>query len=47
LPSIDIPESVIADYEWIEAGKPYREFLIPADVVNRYGPPHVVEDEFA
>ena len=41
--SLDIPESVIAEYEWVEEGKPYREFLVPADTVNEYGPP-TVED---
>lgn len=24
----------IADYEWVEDGKPYREWLIPAAVLN-------------
>jgi hypothetical protein len=32
--SIDLPEEVIANYEWIEEGKPYREWLIPARVAN-------------
>ena len=40
-----IPEEVIAPYEWIEEGKGYREFLVPAEVVNRYGPPQVCEEE--
>ena len=35
----DIPENVIAEYEWIEEGKGFREFLIPGEVVNRYGLP--------
>lgn len=43
--SIDIPDNVIADYEWIEEEKPYREFLIPAEIVNRYGPPKVEDVE--
>jgi hypothetical protein len=25
---LSMPESDIADYEWIEEGKPYREWLI-------------------
>ena len=33
---IDIPESVIADYEIIEQSKGYREWCIPAEIVNRY-----------
>jgi len=24
----------IADYEWIEDGKPYREWLVPASFLN-------------
>jgi len=43
--AIEIPENAIAEYEWIEDGKPYREFLIPASLANQYGPPKIVEDE--
>lgn len=43
--TLDIPEDVLADYEWVEEGKPYREFLVPAGVVNRYGPPTIDEDD--
>jgi hypothetical protein len=32
--SLDISESELARYEWIEEGKGYREFLIPAELVN-------------
>ncbi len=42
---LDIPEEVIAEYEWIEEGKRYREFLVPAEIVNRYGPPRIYEEE--
>ncbi len=31
---IELPEKVIADYEWVEEGKPYREWLIPARLIN-------------
>src|SRR4030095_2052810 len=41
--TIEIPEEVIAQYEWVEEGKPYREFLAPAALINQYGPP--VEEE--
>ena len=41
---IEIPESVIAEYEWIEEGKPYREFLVPAIIVNQYGPPRIFNE---
>lgn len=42
---INIPEEVVAEHEWIEEGKPYREFLVPAEIVNRYGPPRIVSQE--
>ena len=31
----------------VEDERPYREFLVPADVLNEYGPPRVVSDEAA
>ena len=43
--SVEIPEEVLETYEWIEEGKPYREFLIPADVVNSYGPPENCDED--
>jgi hypothetical protein len=36
---IDVPEPLIVQYEWIERGKGFREFLVPAELVNRFGPP--------
>lgn len=44
---IEIPEHVVADYEWVEENKRYREWLVPAEVVNAFGPPRVCEDEEA
>ena len=41
---IEIPEELIEIYEWIEEGKGYREFLIPADLANRHGPPQLVSE---
>jgi hypothetical protein len=32
--ALDIDEAVIAAYEWIEEGKPYREWLVPAALPN-------------
>jgi hypothetical protein len=30
-------EHKIAEFEWIEDGKPYREWLIPASLINECG----------
>lgn len=35
--AIEIGESLIAPFEWIEEGKPYREWLVPAALVNTHG----------
>jgi hypothetical protein len=43
--TIEIPDDEIAKYEWIEKGKPYREFLVPAILLNRYGPPVLAIEE--
>ena len=32
------------EFEWVEEGKGYREFLVPADIVNQYGRPRVVDE---
>jgi hypothetical protein len=35
---LEIPEEVVAPFEWF-VGLSYREFLMPARIVNQYGPP--------
>lgn len=35
--SLDCAEGDIRDFEWIEEGKSYREWLIPASFVNAHG----------
>jgi len=42
--AIEIPEEDISDLEWVEEGKPYREWLVPAALLNSYGPPVVTDD---
>lgn len=32
----DVPECLVAEFEWIEDGKGYREFLVPAAILNQY-----------
>jgi hypothetical protein len=44
--AIEIPEEVLTPFEWV-GGMGYREFLIPAEVVNRYGPPRVHGGDYA
>ena len=34
--SVEVPENVMAEHEWIQEGKPYREFLMPAAIANNY-----------
>jgi hypothetical protein len=34
---LDPSEVELADFEWVEEGKTYREWLVPAAVLNRYG----------
>ncbi|HAR94674.1 MAG TPA: hypothetical protein DCR97_01725 [Deltaproteobacteria bacterium] len=43
--TIEVPDDAIAQYEWVEKGKTYREFLVPAKVLNRYGPPVIAMEQ--
>ena len=40
---IEVPFEDIEEFEWKEEGKDYREWCIPADVVNQYGKPILTE----
>jgi len=42
--AIEIPEDTISEFEWIEEAKTIREWLIPAALLNSYGPPVVTDD---
>jgi len=42
--AVEMTESEISQYEWIEQGKPYREFLVPAAEINSRMKTRVVED---
>ena len=33
---VEIPEEAVTPYEWVEEGRSHREFLVPAEIVNRY-----------
>jgi hypothetical protein len=39
--TLEVPEAELLDFEWVEEGKGYREFLVPAATLNKYGPPSV------
>ncbi|MHC4789440.1 MAG: hypothetical protein ACYS8K_09605 [Planctomycetota bacterium] len=34
--TLDLDESALAPYEWIDPDKPYREWLVPADLLNEH-----------
>ena len=34
---VQLPPDLVEQYEWKEEGKPYREFLVPANLINRRG----------
>ncbi|MAG96781.1 MAG: hypothetical protein QGI83_20100 [Candidatus Latescibacteria bacterium] len=42
---IEVPRRTVEEWEVVEEGKPYRRFLIPAEIVNRHGQPKVVAEE--
>jgi hypothetical protein len=35
--TLDCTETDLAEFEWVEEGKPYREWLMPAEIINRLG----------
>jgi cyanophycinase-like exopeptidase len=39
---LEVPESVAARFAWRDPAKPYRQFVLPREVANRYGPPRRV-----
>jgi hypothetical protein len=39
--TFDVPIDLFERYEWIEEGKPYRESLIPAAVLNGFAAPRI------
>ena len=41
--ALEIPDELFAEYEWVQEDATYRGSLIPATILNRYGPPKVVK----
>lgn len=35
--AVEVPSDLVEPYEWIEEGKGYREFLVPAALLNAQG----------
>lgn len=42
---VEIAADLVERYEWIEHGKPYREFLVPAAMLNEHGTVAPADDE--
>ena len=42
--AIEVPDDAISEFEWAEEGKTIREWLVPASLLNQYGPPVVTDD---
>jgi len=42
---VSIPEALVQEYEWYQDYLSYREFLCPAELVNRHRPFTVVDEE--
>ena len=38
---IEIPEDIITPFEWYDKTKPYREFIVPAELINSYERPRL------
>jgi hypothetical protein len=44
--AVDIPEEIVVQWEWVqEVSFGYREFLIPADVLNAYPVARAAEED--
>ena len=41
---IHIAEDLLAAFEWVEEGKPFREWLVPADVLNDAGTVRLLDE---
>jgi len=41
---VEIAEEILTDYEWIGKDKPYREWLVPAHILNKDGHIKLIEE---
>jgi len=42
---LDATQDELVEWEWVEEGKPYREWLIPAEVLNSSGVVSLCEED--
>jgi len=45
--TLKIPANILSKYEKVEDGNPFREWLIPARIADRYGPPTIHDHDYA
>lgn len=45
--TLEIPAELFEEYEWAQDDAAYRGSLMPATVLNRYGPPELVKNDSA
>lgn len=41
---LEIPEALVLPFE-VDANRPYRQFLMPAAVLNVFGPPRMADEQ--
>jgi hypothetical protein len=41
--TLEIPSELFEEYEWVQEDAAYRGSLVPATILNRYGPPQLVD----
>jgi len=39
---LDVPRSIAEAFEWKDPSKPYREFVLPREIANQFGPPSLL-----
>jgi hypothetical protein len=43
--TLDAEEADVAEFEWVEEGKSYREWLMPAALLNSRGRVEIIDEE--
>lgn len=43
--NLDLPDEELQLYEWAEEGKPYREWMIPAALINTRARVRIIDEE--